>query len=181
MHPDTPRGGMPLQQLLGGRPLKPMQDQLANFAASFGVELGFSARIPNTRRPLAMAEFARLQGRLEPFRDAVMDAHWQEARDIEDAGVLRSLAEKAGLDPEDALAAADGREMQARVDGLGVEARRWGVTGIPTYFLLPEGWEPGSALPASGARPVKIVGCQPFESLLGGCAQAQVRRRGVAT
>ena len=34
-------------------------------------------------RPLAMTEFARDHGVLDTFRDAVMDAHWHDGKDIE--------------------------------------------------------------------------------------------------
>lgn len=168
---------MPLSTLFGGRPIKPMQDQLAQFARGFGVNMRFSERIPNTRRPLALAEYARQEGRLEPFRDATMDAHWQEGSNIEDSSVLMRLAESSGLNPEAALRAADSPEFQRRVDALGAEAKRWGVTGIPTYFLLPDGWEPGSPMPANGAKPVRIVGCQPYETVLAACMRAQIHRK----
>lgn len=177
LHPRTPRGGMKVSELFGGRDMSAAHEQLRGFAQSFGVEIRLSDRLPNTRRPLAMAEFARDQGRLHPFRDAVMDAHWSEGRDIEDGAVLREMAEKAGLNADEALAAADGPLMNARVDALGEEARRWGVTGIPTWFLLPEGWTPGAPLAPSGPRPVRIVGCQPYERVLAGCMQAGVQRR----
>ncbi len=177
LHPGTPRGGMPLADLLRGRPIGPMQEQLGRFAASFGVTMRFSERLPNTRRPLAMAEHARDQGRLHAFRDAVMDAHWLEGVDIEDADVLRGLAAKSELEPDEALRAADGPEMQSRVDALGAEARRWGVTGIPTWFILPDGWRPGGPPLANGAQPARVVGCQPWETVLAGCMRAQVRRR----
>lgn len=168
---------MRLAELFPGRPLGPMQEQLGRFAASFGVSMRFSDRLPNTRRPLAMAEFARERGRLHPFRDAAMDAHWRDGRDIEDTQVLRELASKAGLDPDEAVQAADGAEMQSRVDALGDEARRWGVTGIPTWFLLPDGWSPGGPALANGAQPVRVVGCQPWETVLAACMRAQVPRR----
>lgn len=177
LHPRTPRGGMPLSQLFPGRDIAPMHAQLARFAAGFGVEMKLTERLPNTRRPLALAEFARAQGRLAPVREALMEAHWAAARDIESDAVLREAATAAGLDPDEALAAADGPEMAARVDALGLEARRWGVTGIPTYFLLPDGWAPGMGPLPSGAQPVRIVGCQPWESVVAGCARAQVPRR----
>lgn len=168
---------MLLSELFPGRPLGPMQEQLGRFAAGFGVEMRFSERLPNTRRPLALAEHARDQGRLHPFRDAVMDAHWTDGRDIEDETVLRELAGQVGLEPDAAIAAADGAEMQARVDALGGEARRWGVTGIPTYFLLPDGWQPGMGAMPDGAQPVRIVGCQSYETLVAGCMRSQVGRR----
>lgn len=168
---------MPLAELFRGRPLGPMQEQLARFAGTFGVQMRFSDRLPNTRRPLAMAEVARDQGRLHPFREAVMDAHWRDGRDIEDSEVLAELAAAVGLDPALALARADGPEMQARVDALGEQARRWGVTGIPTWFVLPDGWEPGGPPLQSGAQPVRVVGCQPWETVLAACLRAQLPRR----
>ena len=177
LHPSTPRGGRRVAELFAGRPLGPMQDQLRGFAAGFGVDMRFPERMPNTRRPLAMAEHARDKGLLHPFRDAVMDAHWTEGRDIEDTAVLRALAEGVGLDPDAAIAAADGPQMAARVDALGGEARAWGVTGIPTYFLLPDGWQPGQAELPNGARPVGIVGCQSYEKVVAGCMRARIPRR----
>lgn len=177
LHSGTPRGGQRVSDLFPGRDLTQMHEQLKRFAAGFGVTMRLSDHLPNTRRPLAMAEHARAQGRLTAFRDAAMDAHWSEGRDLEDTEVLRSLAAVAGLDPDAAIAAADGPEMQARVRAMGEEAQRWGVPGIPTYFLLPDGWEPGQRETASGARPVRIVGCQPYETVLAGCMKAGVRRR----
>ncbi len=106
-----------------------------------------------------------------------MEAHWSRGLDIEADDVLRGLAAEAGLDPDVALAAADSPEMQARVDAMGEDARSWGVTGIPTYFLLPKGWSPGDPAPADGSRPVRIVGCQPYEQVLAGCMRAGVDRR----
>jgi predicted DsbA family dithiol-disulfide isomerase len=168
---------MPLSKLFPNRNLGAMHAQMAQFAAGFGVEMRFSDRLPNTRRPLALAEHARSQGKLHPFRDAAMDAHWLRGVDIESDGVLKELAAQAGLDPDAALAAADSPEMQARVDAMGEEAKRWGVTGIPTYFLLPKGWSPGDPPPTDGSRPVRIVGCQPYEQVLAGCMRAGVDRR----
>lgn len=168
---------MRLSELFRGRPIGPMHEQLSRFAEGFGVTMRLSDHLPNTRRALAMAEHARDQGRLDAFRELAMDAHWQEGRDIEDAEVLKDLAARAGLDADAALAAADGPQMGARVDALGREAQRWGVTGIPTYFLLPEGWAPGGSPLSNGAQPVRIVGCQPYESVVAGCMRARVRRR----
>lgn len=168
---------MALSRLFPGRNVAAMHTQLAQFAAGFGVSMRLTDHLPNTRRPLAMAEHARDRDRLHPFREAAMEAHWSRGEDIERDDVLKRLADEAGLDPDAALAAADSPAMQARVDAMGEEARAWGVSGIPTYFLLPDGWSPGDAPPTNGARPVKIVGCQPYETLLAGCMRAQVSRR----
>src|SRR4051812_35872845 len=113
---------MRIAELFPGRDVGAMHAQMTQFAAGFGVTMKFSERLPNTRRPLAMAEYARDQGHLEAFREAAMDAHWSRGVDIESDGVLRELAKDAGLDPDLALAAADSAPMQARVDALGDEA-----------------------------------------------------------
>lgn len=177
LHAGTPRGGMLLAELFKGRPIEQMRAHTTQFAASLGVTLHQPDRLPNTRRALAMAEYARDQGRLDAFRDLAMDAHWEEGRDIEADDVLRDLASRAGLDGDVALVAADSPPFQARVDEMGAEAQRWGVTGIPTWVLLPDGWSPGDPPPADGSRPVRIVGCQPYETLLAGCMRAGFRRR----
>ena len=167
---------MAVSALFGGRDIRPMHDQLRRFAGQFGVTMHLADHLPNTRRALALAEVARDQGRLDALRDAAMDAHWRDGRDIEDTAVLADLAASAGL-TADAITAMDSPPMVARVAAMGREAQRWGVTGIPTYFLLPDGWEPGVEATKDSPRPVKIVGCQPYETVLAGCMRAGIARR----
>ncbi len=125
-----------------------MAAHLVTFAASFGVHgLAAHERIPNTRKALAVAEFARDQGRLHPLRRAVMEAYWRGGRDIEDDAVLADGAREAGLDPAGAVAAIGDPVYRGRVDAMGEEARRAGVTGIPTFVMGRRG----------------VVGCQPYE------------------
>ncbi len=130
---------------------------MKEFAASFGVENIASPEIlPNTHRILAMAEYAREMGTLDVFRTLAMRARWEENRDLEDDGVLSDLAEASGLDPRQALAASNSMDYLARVDSLGTEAKRMGITGIPT-FIIGE---------------THIVGCQPYQVLADTVRQA---------
>jgi predicted DsbA family dithiol-disulfide isomerase len=127
-----------------------MAEYLDSFAASFGVfGLSPGERIPNTRKALAVAEFARDQGKLHPLRHAVMEAYWRGGRDIEDTAVLADCAREAGLDPWAAALAIGEPAYRARVDAMGGEAQRDGVTGIPTFVI--------------GRH--RVVGCQPYEVL----------------
>lgn len=120
------------------------------FAASFGIhDMRQPDHIPNTRAALAVAEVARDEGRLHPFRAAAMDAYWREGRDLEDPAVIRDLARDTGLDPERAAQAMTDRAYQDRIDRTRREAAAEGVTGIPTFFI--------------GDR--VVVGCQPYETL----------------
>lgn len=127
-----------------------MHAQLLAFAKGFGIDdLKVRDRSPNTRRALAIAEFARDAGRLEPFRQAAMDAHWRRGMDLESDADLRALAAEAGLDPDAALAA--GREplFLRRIDERRAKAEAFGITGIPTFVIGNQG----------------VVGCQPYEVL----------------
>ena len=92
-----------------------------------------------------------------------MAAHWRDGRDLEAPEVLSDLAVEAGLDPAQALAFLEAPEVPRILEAQREEARRWGVTGIPTWYLLPEGWTPEDGVPPSGPRPVRVVGCQPME------------------
>jgi predicted DsbA family dithiol-disulfide isomerase len=79
------------------------------------------------------------------FDEAVFDALWTEGRDIGDSDVLEELAEAAGVDRgvvEEALADDDLRE---RVRERFAEAKRQGVTGVPTFVY--EGYAARGAVP----------------------------------
>jgi predicted DsbA family dithiol-disulfide isomerase len=93
-----------------------------------------------------------------------MDAHWRDGRDLEDRAVLAELLAAAGLDPAEAFRFLDAPEVPGLLRAQREEAHRWGVTGIPTWFILPTGWKPGDPRPPQGApQPVRVVGCQPME------------------
>ena len=86
---------------------------------------------------------------LEPYRHAAFDAHWRRHKNLEADADLRELASSVGLDPGEALAAADDPAYLERVDENQADARAQGVSGIPTFFF----------------GTVRVVGCQPYEAL----------------
>jgi predicted DsbA family dithiol-disulfide isomerase len=139
-----------------------MREHLVRFAEAFGIQgMRVPERIPNTRRALALAEWARAQGRLDAMRTALMRAHWEREDDLEDEGVLAACAAEAGLDAGAARAALADPEWPARVDAASAEAAREGVTGIPTFIV--------------GER--RVVGCQPYAELAAAAEDAGARRR----
>jgi predicted DsbA family dithiol-disulfide isomerase len=139
-----------------------MGSYIQKFAASFGInDMGRTTRLPNTRRALALAEFARDQGRLDEFRTRTMDAHWKEGKDIEDTAILRSLAAASGLDPEKAIPAADDPIYLKRVEDTRHEFKKIGTGGIPTFIF-------GADI---------IEGCAPYENLADAARNAGARPR----
>lgn len=149
LHPDTPQGGVLLREKFGPR-IDAMQAHLQQFAASMGVHtMNLRARSPNTRKALAVAEYAREQGKLERFRVLAMEAHWKHGKDLESEADLKAVSGESGLDPDAAWAAASSPVYLSRLDALRAEAGKMGVTGIPTFFF----------------GEVKVVGCQPYDQL----------------
>lgn len=106
-----------------------------------------ASRLPNTRKALAIAEFARDQGKLDKFRTLVMEAHWKDGKDIEDDATLREIATQAGLDAEAALASSKDPEYLKRVDERRAEFKQVPTGGVPTFVIGDE----------------VIEGCKPYE------------------
>lgn len=139
-----------------------MHERLREFAESFGIEdMKLRERSPNTRRALAIAEYAREQGKLEPWRKLAMDAHWRRGMDLESDADLRSLAAEAGLDTDAAIAASSSATYLERIDQRRKEAEELGVTGIPTFVIGNRG----------------VVGCQPYDVLARFAEASGARRR----
>jgi predicted DsbA family dithiol-disulfide isomerase len=160
LHPETPPGGLPLEDLL--RDAGAMLGYVRSFAAGFGIEdLAPPRVLASTRRAHAVAQRARDAGRLEAFRAAAFDAYWRRGRGLESDRDLAAIAVEAGLEVAAALAAATDPAMLARVDAARRAAGSAGVTGVPTFDV-------------GGAR---IVGCQRYEILEDAARRAGARPR----
>lgn len=67
------------------------------------------------------------------FDESVFAALWREGEDIGDRDLLVELAADAGVDPEEVRSALEDDTLREEVSGLFDEARRRGVTGVPTF------------------------------------------------
>jgi predicted DsbA family dithiol-disulfide isomerase len=160
LHPETPPGGVALSAHLPNA--EAMLGYVRTFAGRFGIaDLRPPGRLASTRRALAVAQRARDLGRLDAFREAAFDAYWREGRGLESDEDLTAIAQTAGIDAQEALAAARDEAELARVDAARRLAAAEGVTGIPTFDF-------------DGHR---IVGCQPYEALAEMARRAGARRR----
>jgi predicted DsbA family dithiol-disulfide isomerase len=178
LHPEIPRGGLPIEALLPRPVLEQMHRPLQAAAARLGLPLRVPEWVPNTRTALGVAEFGRAHGGLDAFRHRAMDAFWADGRDLEDRDVLGELASEAGMDADAALAFALSRDGEAAVHARREIASERGVTAIPTVLLgrLPIlGYQPwdvfARAAERAGAvpRPAAAANCAP-EGFCGGTA-----------
>jgi predicted DsbA family dithiol-disulfide isomerase len=155
LHPETPVGGIGIDRVFRRERIAGMREYMREFAAGFGVEMGFPSRMQNTRRALAVGEYARSLGKQDEFRGLAMRAYWRDGKDLENDEHLRGVADEAGVGA-DAVGIVDGDpRWLARIDEIRREASEMGVTGIPT-FIFGRGSEELRA----------VVGCQPYASLL---------------
>lgn len=101
----------------------------------YGVTLIFPEKKCRTRLAHQATLFARDNGLMDAYRDAVFEARFQEDLDISEPRVLVALGNKVGLDGE-ALERALARETYAsELDDLRRQGESLGVTGIPTYVM----------------------------------------------
>lgn len=163
LHPETPLGGVSLDEMFPGGMLDEMRTYMIQFAEKFGIQdVRVADRLPNTRRALAVTEWARAQGRHDAFRDEAMHGYWKRGLDLENPQHLRDIIHRAGLDPARGLAAMDDPEMLARVEDMREEASKASVTGIPTFIF---------------GETETVEGCQPYELMEAAALAAGARRQ----
>jgi predicted DsbA family dithiol-disulfide isomerase len=148
LHPETPLGGIPLTSLFPGKPIARIRARVESFANEFGVDMTVPEHISNTRRALAISEYARDQGKLDAYRVRATHAYWVDGLDLEDDKDLAHIARESGLDEVEALAASTDADYLARVQSAREEGIERMVTGVPTLYF--------------GEMPV--VGCQRYET-----------------
>jgi predicted DsbA family dithiol-disulfide isomerase len=131
-HPDIPPGGITAGPRNG--PIYAMLDREAKEA---GLPLNWPARLPDTRRALAAAEWARRrQPRAFPeFHKGLFAAHFVLGEDLEDTLVIDRHAARSGVDLSALHTALDDGTAAAAVMESENLARGHGVRGTPAWLL----------------------------------------------
>lgn len=92
-------------------------------------------RLSNSRLSLEAAELARDTGKYDEFHHAVFAAYFTHGKDIGDKRVLLDIASDTGIDVNELDAALRDNRYAGRVDQGSSEAKRLGVTAVPTFFI----------------------------------------------
>jgi predicted DsbA family dithiol-disulfide isomerase len=131
-HPDIPPGGVAAGPRVG-----PMYSSLEREAREAGLRLNWPARLPDTRRALAAAEWVRRYepGKFAQFQRDLFSAHFVLGEDLGSDAVIYQHATDLRIDIEALRAAlADGSAIAA-VDESEVLGRRYGVRGTPAWWI----------------------------------------------
>jgi len=96
------------------------------------IEIHLPRYQPRSTLPLATCLWAGDQGRLREFKHALYEAFFCEGEDISTDREIARAADRAGLDPSAAVAAAYSPEPGARIRDIRLEAETAGVRGVPS-------------------------------------------------
>ena len=151
LHPDTPAEGRSLEDLFRGRgyDIAKMQAQMRARMAAEGLPYGERKMTFNSRLAQELAKWADEQPGGGAIHDALFRAYFVAGRNIGDPRELISIAESVGLAGDQAREVIETRSHKAAVDADWDKARRYGVTGVPTFVAANRG----------------VVGAQPYETL----------------
>jgi predicted DsbA family dithiol-disulfide isomerase len=83
-------------------------------------------------------------GKGNAFHEAVLNAYWLEARDIEDRTVLREIGETIGLDADALIDAIEDPNYIEQVDADINLARTYGLQGVPALIFEQKYLIPGA-------------------------------------
>lgn len=164
IHPETPPEGRHLDELYRGADLAPMHDMLRARSKEFGLRFAPPPLLANSRAAILAAEYARDRGRFPEFSRRVFSAYFAEGRNIGDLEVLQAAAEKAGIDPLDLRRSFLAGEYVDRLLSAEADARRLGITGVPTFFIDRSPTGDPAAPSQVRAQRRRIVGAQPLET-----------------
>jgi predicted DsbA family dithiol-disulfide isomerase len=97
---------------------------------------------------LELSELARDKGRYDAIHGLLFAAYFEEGKHISDLNMLGDIAEKAGLDRNEALAALKDGTYRHRLDASLDEGRSLMISAVPTFIFSDGG---------------RLTGAQPLE------------------
>lgn len=156
LNPDMPREGVLKRDYLaerfgGEKQVETIHDRLRQIAAQNGVALDpdVPRRIPNTLDAHRLIHWAGLEGRQTPVVAALFRAYWKEGRDIGNPGVLADIAGAEGMDRAVTLRLLEGDADADDIRARDEDARRKGVSAVPTFLIAQQ-------YVVSGAQPPDV-------------------------
>ncbi|MHB8202463.1 MAG: DsbA family oxidoreductase, partial [Desulfomonilaceae bacterium] len=115
----------------------------------FGCRFGDRTFLSNSKPALEASEYARDNGKYDPFHEQVFQAYFTDLLDIGDTKILLELAQVVGLDLQELKRSLDEGLYRTRIEEAMKEAVRYGITAVPTFII---------------DEVHKIVGAQPLGS-----------------
>lgn len=149
IHPEVPEKGAPPAAVLDEQYYRMVWRNVKLLANEAGLEINAPPKISNSRLAIQAAEFAKSKGKFDAFHESLFKAYFQEGQNIGDIEILRKLAEKSAMDPDEIQEALEKGEFAHHIDENEKSASNLGISGVPAFSV--------------GDR--VVVGAQPYETL----------------
>ncbi|ROW11337.1 hypothetical protein VMCG_01227 [Cytospora schulzeri] len=141
LDPSAPKQGIPWLerhvQRFGPEKATALQDRLASIGRQHGITFSFAGKIGNTRDAHRLILMSGTKGPeaqdrvvMELFRD-----HFEGEGDVTSHDTLLRVAEKAGLDRDEAKGWLEGGDGGEQVDAEVQRALERSVTGVPSFII----------------------------------------------
>src|SRR5262245_45688980 len=130
LHPDTPKEGLLLTDLFAGRnfDLNAAHARLKSLMDAEG--LRFSQQRTHTYNSRLAQELAKA---FDAVRDPLYRAYFEESKNIGNVEVLVDIARSVGVPEPEARRVLTERTFKQAVDADWEKARRYGITGVPSF------------------------------------------------
>jgi predicted DsbA family dithiol-disulfide isomerase len=162
LHPEIPPEGRSRDEVLPPAYRARVEEGLNRLAATVGLELKTHEKLINSRTALQAAEFARERGRFNAMHHELFKAYWDEGRDISTVGVLKEVADRAGVDVAGMESAIRENRFGDYLDARRAEAEDLMINGIPAHVV---------------ADRYLVMGAQPYDLFERVMAKAGVPKR----
>jgi len=151
LHPDTPAGGLALEDLFAGRgyDLDAMHARMQQLMDVEGLPYRRRTHTYNSRLAQELAKWADGGPGGAAVHDALYKTYFVEGRNLADAGVLVDAARSAGVSTDEAQKVLRDRTFKGAVDADWEKARQYGINAVPSF--------------AAGGY--KLIGAHPYEVL----------------
>ena len=134
MRPGTPKEGKP-RESRSGETKDHLSEPLKSYAEEAGLIMRPPTKTPYTMYALEATEYAKAQGRFEPFHRLMYKAGWEDGKDIGDLDVIQESAEEVGLDWTELKARLESRQYEAVVMDQYRQAMDIGIEGVPGFVI----------------------------------------------
>jgi predicted DsbA family dithiol-disulfide isomerase len=124
----------PLLEVRGDHLRTDWTEHVYRRALAAGIEIHLPRYQPRSTLIVAACLGAAEQGLLRAFKHALYEAFFCEGEDISTDTELRRAAERAGLDPDEIVAAAYDADRHAEIRAIRADAEAAGVRGVPTLL-----------------------------------------------
>ena len=157
LHPNTPAGGLTLQELFAGRgvDVAANQDLIREQMVDAGLPYGVRTHTYNSRAAQELGKWAEQKGRGAEFRQQMFRAYFVGGSNIADERVLAGVCEAAGLGAVNISEVLDESEHRSAVDADWLRCRQLGVRGVPC-FLYEGRWLTGCQSPDALKQLIRV-------------------------